>query len=154
MTAGDYIVEILSLVLVLTSVVFYIIYWIKAAEVVPTHYNAYGEADNYGSKHTLLILPGLNILIYVAFTILNKYPHLFNYPVAVTEQNATSLYRIAAKMVRYMKLLICLLFTFLIVSISQKNGFNSVVYWILIAVIVLYPVFVIVKMIKIKNQTD
>ena len=90
-----YIVEILSLLSVLGAVVLYIIYWIKAPNIVPIHYNIYGEADGYGSKTVLVILPILSVLMYVGLTILKKYPHIFNFPITVTEQNALSLYKMA-----------------------------------------------------------
>jgi len=40
-------------------------------DTIPTHFNAQGIADDWGSKNTLFFLLGLNAFIYILFTILN-----------------------------------------------------------------------------------
>ena len=55
--ALDYIIEIAALLSVLAAITLYIIYWIKAPNVVPIHYNIYGEVDGYGSKTALITEP-------------------------------------------------------------------------------------------------
>ena len=160
LTAVDYIVEIVSLLSILGAIALYVIYWIKAPDTVPIHYNIYGEADGYGSKSEMLILPICTVLFYVGLTILNKYPHIFNFPTAVTEENVLSLYKIATRGIRWMKLLCCLLFTYMIwhevrIIINQEvpklDGFS----WIFIACIAIFPIILIVKMTKAgkKNKT-
>jgi len=161
LTALDYIVEVLSLLSVLAAIILYIIYWKIAPEVVPIHYNIYGEVDGYGSKTALLILPISSVLIYVGLTILNRYPHIFNFPTTVTEQNALSLYKIATRMVRWLKLLCCFPFVHIIwnevriIITHQEPKFGGIVILLLVPCIIFYLVFFITKMIKIgkKNNT-
>jgi uncharacterized membrane protein len=153
LTALDYIVEILAFLLVLSSVVLYVTYYIKAPEIVPIHYNIHGEVDGYGSKISLIGVPIINVLMYVGFTILNRYPHIFNFPTVVTEQNALSLYTIATRTIRLMKLFVCLLFAYTIwheinIIITRQEHKLSGFYWLLIASIMIYPIFPIVKMVK------
>ena len=153
LTALDYIIEVFSILAVLCAILLYIIYWIKAPEVVPIHYNIYGEVDSYGSKITLLFLPIITIIFYIGLTILNKYPHIFNFPTTITEQNALSLYRISTRMIRWLKLLFCLLFTYniwhevRIIITNQAPKLDSI-FWLFIAAIIICPIFPIVKMIK------
>ena len=40
-------------------------------DTIPTHFNAQGIADDWGSKTTIFFILGLNALIYVLFTVLN-----------------------------------------------------------------------------------
>lgn len=40
-------------------------------DTIPTHFNAEGIADDWGSKTTIFFILGLNALIYVIFTVLN-----------------------------------------------------------------------------------
>lgn len=155
LTALDYMLEITALLSVLAIIVLYIIYRIKAPEIVPIHYNIRGEVDGYGSADTLIMLPILSILTYVGMTILNKYPHIFNFPTVVTEQNALRLYKIATRMVRWLKLLICLslaslTWTLKMTAMSSEYEFNTVFLWIFDAVIMLSLIFSIAKMIKSK----
>ena len=40
-------------------------------DTIPTHFNAEGIADDWGSKTTIFFILGINALIYVLFTVLN-----------------------------------------------------------------------------------
>ena len=162
LTKWDYIIEVFSILCIVGSILLCIMYWVTAPYIVPIHYNIHGEIDNYGSKTTLffvlLFLLVLTILTYVVFKILNKYPHIFNYPIAVTEQNAYFLYKTTTKMVRFMNLLICLLFAYsiwdigIVGTIIQKHIIYDVLRWFLIACVVFYPVFTIVKIMRYKKK--
>ena len=47
--------------------------WNTLPETVPTHWNASGEIDGYGSKNTLLLIPFmLPVLVYIIMTIAPK----------------------------------------------------------------------------------
>jgi uncharacterized membrane protein len=87
--------------------IFLIILWaltlfvfLKLPATIPIHFNASGQADNYGSRMTILISPILATIIYFGLTQLNKYPHIFNYMVKITETNAPVQYKIATALHR------------------------------------------------------
>ncbi|MGB2685524.1 MAG: DUF1648 domain-containing protein, partial [Olleya sp.] len=47
--------------------------WNTLPETVPTHWNASGEIDGYGSKNSLLLIPFmLPVLVYIIMTIAPK----------------------------------------------------------------------------------
>ena len=71
---------------------------------VPIHFNTQGMPDDYGEKSTLLLLPIIGTFAYVLLTILNKFPHIFNFPNEITEENAPKMYKIATTMMRLIKL--------------------------------------------------
>ena len=48
--------DIVGLILVMALIIITFIYWSKAPDIVPTHFNFNGEIDAYGSKNTLFIL--------------------------------------------------------------------------------------------------
>ena len=115
----------------LTSKIFLIVMWgltlytfLKLPTTIPTHFNASGQADGYGNKVTLIILPILATIIYLGLTQLNKFPHIFNYMTKITEDNAQKQYTIATRMYRFLKLSILvifssiILFTYLLLSCS------------------------------------
>jgi len=151
-TALDYTIEVFAVLSVLAVIILYAIYWTKAPEIVPIHYNIYGEADGWGSKTESLSLPITAVFFYIGLTILNKYPHIFNFPTTVTEQNAFSLYKIATRMMRWLKLLLCLLFAYMIwhelriIITNQESKLDGS--WLFIAVMLFILIFSIVKMIK------
>ena len=88
--------------------------FLKLPTIIPIHFNISGQPDNYGDKRTLLILPALATLLYLGLTQLNKYPHIFNYMVDITEENAPRQYTIATRMLRFIKLAILLIFSLVI----------------------------------------
>ena len=92
-------------------------------DTIPTHFNAAGEADGFGSKASIIGLPVIATLLYIGLTLLNRVPHIFNFPTPVTEDNALKQYTNATRMIRYLKLI--LVFVFAGISyqtIQQANG--------------------------------
>lgn len=95
-------------------------------EVIPTHFVADGQADGFGLKWTILTLPLIGLLFYIGLTVLGRYPHKFNYPVPITQNNAEKLYRSGAQMLRVMKLMLLILFFMMTVQTVQSAcGINS-----------------------------
>lgn len=103
------------------------IYCIKAyrilPETIPTHFNFKGEADGYGSPASLFTLPSIATAIYILISVLNRYPHIFNYMVTITIENAERQYRLATRMLRVVKLLVIVLFG--IICIMVINATNA-----------------------------
>ncbi|RYZ25031.1 MAG: DUF1648 domain-containing protein [Sphingobacteriales bacterium] len=92
--------------------------------IVPIHFDGGGRPDGFGDKASLLILPGITTIIYILLTVLNRYPHTFNYLVEITPENAVKQYKNATKMIRVLKLGIALLFfiiSYKTIDIAQGN---------------------------------
>ena len=105
----------------------------KMPATIPTHFNALGKPDGYGSKMTILILPGIGTIIYFGLTKVNNYPHLFNYLAKITEDNAQKQYSIATRTLRCLKLAILIIFSLIILftylaTIGVTNGLG---FWFL-----------------------
>jgi uncharacterized membrane protein len=124
----------------LTSKIFLIVVWaltiytfIKLPTTIPIHFNASGQADNYGNKLTLFILPILATIIYFGLTQLNKYPHIFNYMTKITEDNAQKQYTIATRMLRFLKLAILIIFSLIILFtyLTTTGVTNGLGFWFL-----------------------
>jgi uncharacterized membrane protein len=77
---------------------------------IPIHYNTSGKADSYGNKFFLLLLPVIPTAIFFGITALSKYPHIFNYIVTITEENARRQYSLALRLLRVMKIAVVLIF--------------------------------------------
>jgi len=93
-------------------------------ETIPVHFNAAGKADGFGSKWTTLTLPIVASVLYIGMTILNKFPHVFNYPTeALTEENALKNYTNATRLIRVLKLVLVIIFGLIIFRTLQNiNG--------------------------------
>lgn len=120
--------------------IFTVIAFFKMPDTIPIHFNASGQADNYGNKVTIFILPIIVTLIFIGLTILNHYPYIFNYLTEITEANAAYQYSIATRIIRFFKLLIAIIFTIivLVTFLTSMHIINGVGSWFLPLMIVVF----------------
>ena len=107
----------ISVICIIGSVIYVISEYQHLPDTIPIHFNALGEADNWGSKTTVFISPGIGILIFIALYFVSKYPHVFNYPFPITEENASRIYPVANLFMTIINLEMVLIFTFVSIDI-------------------------------------
>lgn len=110
LTISDRFVESAGWLVLIIMWVFVIASYSKLPEIIPSHFNAAGEPDDTGSKKFIFILPVIGSFIFFLLTVLQNYPHAFNYPVKLTAKNANTQYTIAIRMIRHLKLIILVVF--------------------------------------------
>ena len=125
----DIALEKTGIVLLLTMCCFALYGYMHLPVIIPVHFNAMGKADDYGHKATFLLLPAISALLYWGLTALNKYPHIFNYWVTITDENALYQYTIATRMIRYIKIIILFIFSVIMIfiylaTIGKANGLS------------------------------
>ena len=103
LTKLDQLLELLGWSLIALIWIMTFISFNNLPDIIPIHYNSSFVADGYGSKYYLLILPIISTLLFIGITILNFYPHTFNYPVKITEDNKLLQYRNITRMNRVLK---------------------------------------------------
>jgi uncharacterized membrane protein len=106
---------------------------------LPIRFDASGQPNDYGQKATIFILPVIGLCIYTLLTLLNKYPHIFNYPTNITAANALQQYTNATKLIRYLKTIIVVIFTLIVLftcltATDRRNGLGV---WFLPAILAL-----------------
>ena len=125
-TFADQLLEITAVIALICLWGVAIFYYSSLPVTIPIHFNYKGEADNFGSKQTLWLLPCLGSFLFIMMTLINKIPHQFNYITKITEGNAAFQYALAQRLIRYLKLIIMCLFTFiLLMVIWQTQGKDS-----------------------------
>lgn len=112
----DWIMEGLAAVLLLLLIGIPIYFWNDLPAEIPSHFNAQGEPDAFGSKYSILGIPVIGTIILVAMTLLNRIPHLLNYPVPITRKNARKHYRLALRMLRVVKIIVGALLALIVYS--------------------------------------
>lgn len=110
LSKSDIITEVLGWILLFLMWCYVLFVYSKLPEIIPTHFSFSGKADAYGSKSSIFTLPILGLVIFVLLTILNRFPHIFNYPVTITEDNALQQYKMGTRVLRYLKLIIAIIF--------------------------------------------
>jgi uncharacterized membrane protein len=115
-TRTDLVFDRLGWLLIAATWIFAFYHYPSLPEIIPTHYNFTGEANAFGNKIFIFTLPLIASIVYTAMTVMTKYPRTFNYPVKITPENALRQYTLAAKMIRYLKLIIVIIFCYLILT--------------------------------------
>lgn len=89
----------------------------EAPETVPTHFDGNGSPDDFGSRWSLFILPAIGTFVFLVLTLIGRFPHIFNYGLKITQENAAYQYRLATRFLRVLKLSVLLVLG-LVVRIS------------------------------------
>lgn len=109
-TSADKFVEKLSIAILIFFWLFLFYIFPGMPDIVPIHLDGHGRADGFANKISLFIGPAISTIIYFGLSYLNKYPHIYNYPAEITEKNALQYYTNGARMIRYLKLSIIIIF--------------------------------------------
>jgi hypothetical protein len=122
-------IEICCEVVAAVAVAFVIIYlsatWATLPDRVPTHFNFAGTPDQWGSKYSLLLLSGITFVLYAGLSILSRYPHIYNYPFAITDENRQRQYLLARQMMTALKAELILVFVFITwqtINVARGNA--------------------------------
>jgi len=123
MTITDKAIELIGRLALLTIWVLTISSYSNLPDTIPTHYNGAGQIDGFGRKVNILALPLIATAFFVGLTILNKFPHIFNYPSKINKDNALRQYTNMTRMTRYLKLVFVVIFGLLAFkTIKSTNG--------------------------------
>ncbi|WP_018662615.1 DUF1648 domain-containing protein [Heyndrickxia acidiproducens] len=137
-TKSEWFWDIIGSLFYVGSIIFLVIVWGILPEKVPGHYDASGKVDRWGPKWELLIIPGVGAILALLMQLLEKFPHIYNYPERMNESNAKQFYLHSRKLLNQLKN-ICLIFFALvllesvIIALKWGNGFGK---WFLPIVII------------------
>lgn len=151
LSAIDKVIEITGWSLVLAVWIFTLLSYTNLPATVATHYNVMGEADDWSAKSSIFLLPLIATALFVGLTVLNKYPHIFNYAVEITKDNAMRQYRMATRLIRYLKFIIVIIFgliTILSVRNSADGTDQTLGVWFVPMIVILTSLPLIIYLIK------
>ncbi|MDH7600975.1 MAG: DUF1648 domain-containing protein [Armatimonadota bacterium] len=120
-TPTDQVVEVAAALGAALSITKLLLNWHRVPAMVPTRFDFGGKAVQWGSKNNLLFLCGMIVVFYLVFTILNRFPHTFNYPVPITEENAERQYTIVTRGLRWLKLELVWAYGYLLSATMQVS---------------------------------
>lgn len=152
----DIISELANIVILILIWAWVFVNYGELSDTIPTHFNALGEADKFGSKSVLIILPAVATFTYVLLFLINRYPHTHNYMVEITEKNAELNYRLSTRMLRYINLLCLIIIGILvydIINISQNQQPVFIGGWFVFFTLAA-PVILIIIMFRMSKQMN
>ena len=124
LTRTDWILEAIGLLGIFLPAVYLFANYNALSDATPTHYNAIGQPNKFSGKSSLFILPAVALAIYIILTIALRFPHLFNHPFEITEENAERQYKNMTLLVRILKTLIVAIVLYLTFA-SIQNGLGK-----------------------------
>lgn len=125
LTQTDKVIEAIGYLILVVFWINSIVSFPSLPENIPIHFNGLGEVDNYGPKTSIFLLPIIGTLLFIILTFLNKNPENFNYNVEITEENAEKYYKISTRLIRYLKLIVLLIFLLIDYETIQTSKGNS-----------------------------
>jgi uncharacterized membrane protein len=140
LSTSDWVIELLGWLALVGFWILVLVNFNDLPQRIPTHFNGAGVADDYGGKNTIIILPILGTILFLAITYINQFPHIFNYLSKITQENALQQYTNATKMMRFLKLIVVLLFggiAFKTIAHAKGNSEGLGVWFLPIAILIL-----------------
>lgn len=134
-------IEAATLLILFFNIIYLAAIWPQVPELVANHYNFAGQADGWGGKATLWLMPGLSFLLYLGMTASLFAPDkYFHVPVKLTEQNREAVLAATHRMMCLLKLVIIALMA--ILSIAAARGASLPLPLMIISMVLLFGVLV------------
>ena len=123
--------------------VFIALRWRYLPEQIPTHYDFAGNADGWGSRWNLIVMPAIGLLVDLTVAIASRFPRSWNAGVKITVFNKVRVYRLLRDLMADLRLSCALLFSWISVWIAL--GPDLMPGWILTVVSL---VFILIPMLR------
>jgi uncharacterized membrane protein len=133
----DILIEIIAFLLLIACWLIPALMFGKLPAIIPTHFGINGKVDDWGNRASIFILPSINLIMFIGLSILNKFPHVFNYPVKVTNENAMQLYTKSSRLIRIIKLIIDVIFLSIEWQICNVSKNATLSIWFLVLIIII-----------------
>lgn len=129
--------------------------WQQLPERIPAHFGITGEPDAWGSKGSIMILPAVGLILYASMMALARVPHVYNYPVKITEANAEAQYRLGRRLLLTVNaftiwLLAGLLLNSIAVAMGRQEGLSPV----LLIVLLVAPAGILIGYLILASRRD
>lgn len=148
LTPIDRTIEIMGWTLLAVIWILAIVSYSNLPDTIPIHFNSQGEADGFGNKTHVFTLPLVATILSIGLTSLNQYPYLFNYPTAITRENALRQYKNATRLIRYLKVIIVVAFGVIMLQVirSAHGKTDGLSVWIVpvIGGLIMLPIIIFV----------
>jgi len=111
-TTFDWILEAISLAILVAVFINLVAHWSELPDRVPRHYGALGNPNAWGTKNGLWVLPVVAVGLYLLLTAASRYQRLINLPVRV-DRDLPEVRKLLLTMAICMKAVIMLMFAYI-----------------------------------------
>ncbi len=122
----DRALETIAIGVLIYGVILVLQAWSTLPDTIPTHFDASGNADGFGPKGMIWLLPSITVVLVPAMLFLRRFPWLSNVPIEITEENAEKQYGLIVRLLSLLACDISLVFAVLVYdTILIAGGGNS-----------------------------
>jgi len=148
-TNGHKILIFISVILTFLSFGLALYYYSDLPDKIPKHFNLKGEADSYGPRGSIFIVPYVALITVLPMIYISKVPHTYNYNIKITAENAVREYTLAKSMIIQMSLAISIILFYVtsLIIYSSSNTHSPLENWdiVIILGIIFLPIFLYFK---------
>ncbi|MBN1435265.1 DUF1648 domain-containing protein [Candidatus Fermentibacterales bacterium] len=87
--------------------------WQDLPETIALHFDLQGRPDGFGSRGIILLMPAMAWLMNIMLTVVQRFPHIFNYAWPITRANARAQYELAFRLMSWVRLVATLVMAYL-----------------------------------------
>lgn len=113
--------RIIVVFLIASNIAFVLYHLPQLPETIPTHFGANGQIDGWGSKYTILIPAGIQLLVNLLLEFLSRHPEMHNYMTKVTDGNREKLYAASSGLLVKMNVSVGIIFMTISYSIVKQE---------------------------------
>ena len=145
-TRFDKILNALSAVLLIGTVLVVVLYWSRLPEQVPIRYDFSGNVTGWGGKGSMFIWPIVGIVFYIILSFVEHMPpEQWNTGVKVTSQNKEWVYKNIRHSLSTMKLLFAVLMSVITLTMAAGRRLSLWVIGLEILIITVNTIFWLVR---------
>lgn len=135
-----FILDLLSLACIALMLATGLFYYSSLPDQMPIHFNAAGQADDFGPRAMVFLLPGIAVVTSVLVWLIGSNPKNYNFPVKVTEDNREALIResrllISAIVLVTNTLLAYIHWNILQIGLGNQTGLEATFIWLFLGII-------------------
>ncbi len=141
LNACDNIVEAASWILLIALWAYVIQNFFELSDIIAVHFSFEEKANRYGSKAVIFIIPIVATFATFLLSLINRWPHIFNYPIKITVSNVARQYTLATRLLRMLKIFILVVSGMITFQFVRIVNDNSSLHGVTMLSIILFPIF-------------
>ena len=147
-------IELLAIAVLFILFAFLVSNWSSIPARIPSHYDASGLIDGWGSKNSLLLLPLVCLVMYALLTVVSFFPKTWNVPVKLTDENRLRVYTVTRSLLCVLKAVLLLNFTFIEISMVKMQPLGAWFIFLTMGGVLGTLIGFIVKIVKVSKPLD